>query len=113
MNNFSFLIKQIRMNRITINSRVSTEGWRFDTDTSDDERLSYLIFGENWRDSRLNGTVKARSGGDKRLVEWDIDKTKTEISTEYLCGLTVLNLIRNFRNLKTDCFRYFKPWRIK
>ena len=74
------------MSRIAVSSRVSTECWRFDKDKSDDnQRWSYLMFGDKWRDGRLLGTVKARTGGDKWVVEWDIDKTKTEISTEYLC----------------------------
>ena len=58
------------MNRIALNSRASTEGWRFDDAALDDkQRRSYLMFGENWRDSRLHGTVKARGGGEKWSVE--------------------------------------------
>ena len=73
------------MNRIALNSRVSTEGWRFDDSALDEkQRWSYLMFGENWRDSRLHGTVKARGGGDKWSMEWDIDKATRKISTEYL-----------------------------
>ena len=65
------------MNRIALNSHVSTEGWQFDDAALDDkQRWSCLMFVENWRDSRLHGTVKAREGRDKWSVEWDIDKAK-------------------------------------
>ena len=75
------------MTRIVINSRVSTECWRFDkaNKSCDEDRWSFLIFGKKWCDGRLFGTVMSRAGGDKFLVEWDIDGTQTEISTEFLC----------------------------
>ena len=75
--------------RITVNSQVSTECWRFDKKCSSVEsRWSYSIFGDKWRDGRINGTVKARAGGNRWLVQWDIDDSETEINTEYLLQLT-------------------------
>ena len=35
------------------------------------------MFDHDWQDGRVHGTVKS-------WQEWDVDKTNTEISTEYL-----------------------------
>ena len=71
--------------RITVGARVSTECWRFDGKCKVlENRWSYSIFGEDWVDGRLKGTVKARAGGNRWLVKWDIDDSETEISTENL-----------------------------
>ena len=71
--------------RIRIGTNVSTECWRFDRKHKvPEDRWSWKEFGENWVDVRLKGTVKARAGGNRWLVEWHYDNTEKEISTEYL-----------------------------
>ena len=51
------------MSRIKIGSRVSTEAWRFDKNSSVlEERWSFLNFGERWLGSPVVGTVDGKSG---------------------------------------------------
>jgi hypothetical protein len=62
--------------RIRIGSRVSTEGWRFDITSADTlvkNRWSYKIFGDQWVDSRVFGSVLGKIGC-KWQVKWDIDQ---------------------------------------
>ena len=48
-----------RKSRIKVGKRVSTEAWRCDVSNANDEaRWSYGVFGENWHDARIFGTVK-------------------------------------------------------
>lgn len=71
--------------RIAVDSRVSTECWRFDRKHDKEaDRWSYSKFGEKWQDSRVIGTVRTRGGGDRWHVKWDIDGSITEISTQHL-----------------------------
>ena len=63
---------------------MSTEAWRFDRKSVTlDERWSFLQFGEAWVDSRVIGTVEAKSG-NRSLVKWDLDKEVSSWDTEYL-----------------------------
>lgn len=72
--------------RIKVNSRVSTEAWRFDQIQANDvdtNRWSYMHFGEGWRDARVYGIVKEKSG-QKWRIKWDIDGEITEFETDIL-----------------------------
>ena len=84
VNKLALLSKHLEMGRIKINSRVSTEAWQFDGNTSfTEDRWSYSKFGKRWRDSRIVGTVVG-SKGNKWEVRWDIDDSITTCETNYL-----------------------------
>ena len=69
--------------RITLNSRVSTEAWRFDSRVTEDQhRWSFKVFGERWRDARVFGSVIKL--GSKVLVRWDIDGEESSFETSVL-----------------------------
>ena len=70
--------------RIKVNSRVSTEAWRFDKlIVLDEYRWSYKYFDKKWRDSRVIGSVVSRSG-DKWVVKWDLDGETNTFESSYL-----------------------------
>ena len=74
------------MIQITVNSRVSTECYRLNKDTGNcKNRCSFFMFGDDWWNRRVYGTVKSRAGKGKWFGEWNVDKTNTELSTGYLC----------------------------
>ena len=66
------------ISRINIDSQVSTECRRFDKSSKEEERWSFHVFGNTWRDERLHGTVTGRNGGDKWVVRWGVDHSETE-----------------------------------
>ena len=73
------------MSRIKADFIVSTEAWQFDQPSSNEkDRWSYFTFGEKWRDARVYGKVKGKSG-DKWIVLWSLDGSITHISSEILC----------------------------
>ena len=70
--------------RIKVNSRVSTEAWRCDIPKSEETaRWSYSIFGKEWRDARIIGTVKEKVG-IKWFVVWEIDGEEATFDSENL-----------------------------
>ena len=72
------------MPRIKIGSRVSTEAWRFDQKVDNlKDRWSYIHFGKVWRDARVLGSVKDKSG-NRWLVQWDIDQETVSWESDYL-----------------------------
>ena len=72
------------MNRIKLGSRVSTEGWRFDspTVTREEDRWSWKVFGK-WLDSRVYGKVLGKNGG-KWQVRCDIDNEVSQMECDFL-----------------------------
>ena len=83
---YNFRVELIsKMSRIKLGSRVSTEAWRFDQKNVNklEDRWSYLHFKSLWRDARLFGTVKGKSG-NRWLVQWDIDQQIASWETDYL-----------------------------
>ena len=72
------------MPRIKVNSRVSTEAWRFDRNNVEEKnRWSYSMFGEKWRDGRVYGTVVSKEG-EKWMVKWDLDSDESALESEML-----------------------------
>ena len=72
------------MSRIKIDSIVSTEAWQFDDHSSNEkDRWSFYTFGEKWKDARVYGKVKGRSG-EKWIVWWTLDCNVTTISSDKL-----------------------------
>ena len=53
------------MTRVKLGSRVSTEGWHFDspTVTIDEDRRSWKVFGNKWLESTVYGPVLGKNGG--------------------------------------------------
>ena len=77
------------MRRITIDSRVSTEAWCFDDiKKKEEERWSFPVFGEDYKNARVYGTVTGRSG-QKFKVKWDVNGGESVIALDYL--LMVVN----------------------
>ena len=61
--------------RIKQGSRVSTEAWFFEginESIPEEDRWSFQVFGEKWRDSRIYGTA-VNSNGNFWEVRWDLD----------------------------------------
>ena len=73
------------MRRITIKSRVSTEAWRFDKQRIKREDCwQYTVFGEEWTNARVYGTV-AQQVGEKFEILWDIDDERSVFGSDHLC----------------------------
>ena len=73
------------MRRITIKSRVSTEAWHFDKQQIKKvDRWSYTVFGEEWTNVKVYGTV-VQQVGEKSEILWDIDGERSVFGSDHLC----------------------------
>ena len=64
---------------------MSTEAWQFDAAKSlECDQWSYKIFGDSWRDARVQGEVVGKCG-EKWKVCWDIDGTESCLESGKLC----------------------------
>ena len=73
------------MSRIMIDSFMSTKAWQFDEKiVEENERWSYSVFGNTWRDACVYRRLKGRSG-EKWIVLWSIDNNVTTVNSEKLC----------------------------
>ena len=73
------------MRRITIKSRVFTEARHFDKERiKKDNRWLYIVFGKEWTNARMHGTVVQRVG-EKFEILWDIDGESSVFGSDHLC----------------------------
>ena len=71
--------------RIRVNSCVSSEAWQCDQHGSDKEdRWSFSLLGDNWKDARIHGTVVRKANESSLVVHWDIDGQEFTVNTNSL-----------------------------
>ena len=72
------------MRRISITPRVSTEAWCFDMlHIKKEDHWSYIVFGEEWTNARVYGTV-VQQVGEKFEILSDIDGERSVFGSDHL-----------------------------